>query len=264
MNSSVRYQLMQGQTGDLPSDRIESRKKDGFRSIVHHYLHPCGSLQSPDVPAFTSDNTALHLVILDVEDSYGILDGRLRSNTLYCVYDYTLGLLAGIHTGFVHNIIDIGHGLGLGLLLHGLHKHLLGLRRRHARYILYFLNRLPVQFVILLCLAVDYLDLSLEILADTVILRLLALKLGILLLHLHLTLLELVLSLLNLGILLIDVALMLTLELKEFLLCLENLLFLDILSFLLRRLDYLGRLLLTGVINDQQRQDDSYCCHYCQ
>ena len=67
MDTSVLYQLMQGQTSDLTTNRVESRKNDSLRRIIHHDLNTGSGLQSTDITSLTTDDTAFDLVRFNME-----------------------------------------------------------------------------------------------------------------------------------------------------------------------------------------------------
>ena len=186
-----------------------------------------------------------------MEYCYSILNGCLRCNTLNGI-DYNPFCLFGCSkTGFIHHIVDIGHSLCTRLSFHTLYKLLFGLSCRHPCDALYLLDSLYTELLVLIRLFVYYIQLVLQILSDTVSLFLLLLNFRCLLVDLHLTLFEFVLKLLDLEILFVYLFLMLRFELKEFLLCLENLVFLDILPLNFSVTDDLTALLLQNNISDK-------------
>ena len=68
VNTSVLHQLMQSQAGYLTTYGIESGKRDGFRGIVYDDFYARCCFQCTDVTSFTTDDTAFHFIILDVEN----------------------------------------------------------------------------------------------------------------------------------------------------------------------------------------------------
>ena len=67
VNPSVHNQLFNRDPRDFPADRIERRHDHGFRRIVDNQVDACCGFQRPDVPAFTADDPALHVVIRQVD-----------------------------------------------------------------------------------------------------------------------------------------------------------------------------------------------------
>ena len=123
--------------------------------------------------------------------SHRVFDGGLGGKTLYRLYDDALGLFVGGHLGLVHNVVYIGGGSSLGLVLETLDELLLGLFARQARDVLESLLSRAAQTVKLLATYFESLALSLYLAA-----RLLDFVAGLgvfalLLIELRLTLLEL-------------------------------------------------------------------------
>ena len=117
MNTSISYQLMQGQTADFTSNGVESTDNNSLWGIIYYNLNTCSSLQGTNVTTFTTNDTALYLVVLDMENSYTVLNSRFCCHTLDGLYDNSLSLLVGSHLGIIHNLVDIGSSTCLGLIL---------------------------------------------------------------------------------------------------------------------------------------------------
>ena len=77
VNTTVLHQLMQGQASYLTTHGVESRKSDRFWGIVYDDLHTGSSFERTDITSFTTDDTTFHFVILDMEHTDTILNGRL-------------------------------------------------------------------------------------------------------------------------------------------------------------------------------------------
>ena len=127
MDAPVDDELVQREPGHLPADGVEGREQDGVGGVVHDYLDSGGRLEGPNVPSLASDDASLDLVVLDGEGGHGILDGRFGGGALYGVDDNALGLACGVQPGFVHGVVDVGLGFGVGLGLEIVDQHLLGL-----------------------------------------------------------------------------------------------------------------------------------------
>lgn len=127
MYTSVSYKLMQGKSANLTANWVECRDNNSFRSVVNNNLHASCSLKSTYVSTLTTDDTSLHLIILDMEHAYRILNSCLGSNTLYCLNDNLLSLSVGIELGIVHNLVDVRSCISASLILKAFHKAILGL-----------------------------------------------------------------------------------------------------------------------------------------
>lgn len=65
--TSVSNKLMQSKTANLTTNRIKSRYYDSLGCIINNNLNTCGSFKSTDVTSFTSDDTTLNLVVINME-----------------------------------------------------------------------------------------------------------------------------------------------------------------------------------------------------
>src|SRR5690554_1727172 len=85
VDTSVSYKLMKCKTGNFPAHRIECRKDNCLRSIIDNNLNSCSSLKSPDITTFTTNDTPLNLIRINVEDSNSIFNCSFGCNTLYSI-----------------------------------------------------------------------------------------------------------------------------------------------------------------------------------
>ena len=116
MYASVGDELVECQTANFASYRIKGRDNNGFWSVVHYDFYSGCSFESTDVASFASDNASFHFVVVNVENSYAVFDGRFRSNALNGLYDDALGFLGCSHLGIVHDLVDVALGVGLSLI----------------------------------------------------------------------------------------------------------------------------------------------------
>ena len=58
MDTSVLHQLMQSQTSDLTTNRVESRKNDSLRRIVNNNLYTCSGLKGTNVTSLTTNDSS--------------------------------------------------------------------------------------------------------------------------------------------------------------------------------------------------------------
>ena len=117
MDATVGNELMQCQSANLTADGIEGADDDGFRRVVHHKFHAGGCFQGADVTSFASDNTTFYFVVINVEHCDGILHCGFSGHTLYGLDDDAFGFLVGVDARFVHDFVDVGGSVGLGLVL---------------------------------------------------------------------------------------------------------------------------------------------------
>ena len=228
VDTAVDYELMQGEPCNLAPHRVECGQQNGVRSVVHHDFHTCGSLQGPDVPSFTSDDTAFDLVVFDRECSHCILDGSLGGCPLDGGDYYPFSLFCSIQAGVVHGVVDISLGLASRLCLHVLHEDVLGLCRRQSGNAFDLLVGLLPEGLIFFGLPLEILLLGLDSGLCVLEFGHLPLEFLVLLVETVLLLPDAVLGVLYLGVFLVYLLLMFALELEIFLLGLKDFLFLDV------------------------------------
>ena len=239
MDTSVADELMERQTTYLTAHRVEAADDDGLRCIVDDNLHAGSSLKGSDVTALTTDDTALHLVIINMEHADRVLNGRLSGYTLDGLDDNLTGLLVGVELSLVHDLIDIAGSGSLGLVLQRLDETSLGIGSAETRHLFEHLTLLLLHFLQFLGLDSKQALLIVYALLLVVELVLLATQLFLALVEGEFTLLQLVLALLHQLVALLHLFLQLTLLVKEFLLHLEQFLLFDDFSLFLGRVDHL-------------------------
>ena len=67
MDTAIAHQLMKGQTAALTTHGIEARDNDGLGGVIHYDFHTCSGLKGTDITSLTTDDTAFHLIIIDME-----------------------------------------------------------------------------------------------------------------------------------------------------------------------------------------------------
>ena len=237
MDASVGHELVQREPGDFAANGIESRQNDRLGRVVDDDFDAGSCLQRPDIAALAADDAAFHLVAVDVEYRDRVLYRRLGGHALDRLHDDFLGFLAGGHLGLLHDFVDVGHRLGLGLGLHVLDQDVLRLLAAQSADLLEPDVLLLDHAVELLLAPLDALKLRVEMLAGRVDLLGLLRKLLLLGEQVALDLLGALLALRYFLVPLVDRAVVLALELNELFLGLENPLLLDHFSFGLRLLD---------------------------
>ena len=115
--TSIGNKLVKSQSANLTTYRVKARNHDGFRCVVNNNLNATGSLKRPDVASLTTNNTSLHLIIIDMEDANRIFNCRLRSHALNGLYNDLLCLLISIELSLVHDLIDIALSICASLVL---------------------------------------------------------------------------------------------------------------------------------------------------
>jgi len=70
MDPAIGNQLVKCQPCNLPSDRVKTRKYNGLGRIIDNYFNPGGRFKGPDVPSLAPDDTALDLIVIDVENGH--------------------------------------------------------------------------------------------------------------------------------------------------------------------------------------------------
>ena len=147
VNTTVGHQLVKGKACNLTAHRIKTGKNDGFRSIVHNDFNTCSGFQSTDITSFATDDAALDFIAVNMENGYGIFDGRFRCHTLNGLNHNSFGFLIGCKFGFVHDVVDIGSSLSLGFVLQRFNEFFLGFFSRKTRNMLQHFLCLLVHLV---------------------------------------------------------------------------------------------------------------------
>ena len=269
MDTAIGYKLMERKTANLTTDGVEGANDNSLWSVVNNNLHTCGCLKSPDVTTFTTDDTTLYLVVLYMEHTYTILNGSLGSNTLDGLDDNLSGICISIELSFVHNLVNITLGICLSLVLHRLHKTLLGLLCTQSGEFLELLALLELHFLQFLLLNGDKLLLILDTHLLIVEVVLTTTQLLLTLVERHLALLKAVLTLLDMLVAHLHFLLEFALLIKEFLLHLEQLLFFHHIGFLLGSLNHLIILPLQDIPENEvsaytAQYEGCYGNYYCQ
>lgn len=116
VDASVGNQLMQCQTGYFATHRVEAGEHDCLRGIVHNDFNSCGSLESADVATFTTNDTSLDLIRVNLKHGHRVFYGCFGGNTLNGLNHNAFGFLVGRQFGLIHYVVDIALSGGLGLI----------------------------------------------------------------------------------------------------------------------------------------------------
>ena len=217
VDAAVGYELVECQSRDFAAHGVESREDDGFGGIVDDDLDAGCGFQRADVAAFATDDAALDLVALDVEDGYGILDGCFRRNALDRGHDDSFGLFRGGHLGLLDGFVDIGGGFGLGFGLHVLHEDVLGLFGAHSGDLFEAHVLFAAHLVDLLLFVFEDLQLVLHLLLDPVVFADLVIQFAFLVLEVLFDLFGALFALVELLVAFVDLPVVFAFELDEFL-----------------------------------------------
>ena len=147
MDTTIADELMKSQTANLTTDRIETRDNDSLRGVINHNLNACCCLEGTDVTTFTTDNTTLHLIVVDMEHTDGVLNGCLSSYTLNRLDNDLLGLGIGIEFCLIHNLVDVTGCGSLSLVFHRLYESGLGILSTQSRYLFEHLALLELHLL---------------------------------------------------------------------------------------------------------------------
>jgi hypothetical protein len=63
LDAAVADQLLEGQAGHLPADRVETGEDDRLGGVVDDEVRAGGGLEGPDVAPLTPDDAAFHVLV---------------------------------------------------------------------------------------------------------------------------------------------------------------------------------------------------------
>ena len=236
MDTTIAYQLMEGQTTSFTTDGVEGRDNNGLRRIVYNNFHTTGSLQCTDVTSLTTNNTTFHIIVIDMEDTDRVFYSSLCCYTLDGLDDNLLCLCIGIEFSLIHYLVDITGSSRLCLILHGFNQTCLCILSTQAGYFLQLLTFLHLHLLQFLILDGKQFLLVIDTCLQVVKFVFTTTKFFLTLIKGNLTLLQTVLTLLNLLVTLLYLLLQLAFLVKELLLDLKEFLFLNHFGFLFGRL----------------------------
>jgi hypothetical protein len=228
VDPSVCHQALQRKTCDLTAQRIEGRKHDGLRGVVHHQIDTCGGFDGPDIPSLATDDLTFDLVSLQIKDGDRVLNGLFCSCALDGLNDDLAGFLVGALLCIFDDLLLQGEGLGLHLLFEAFQQ--LGFSLLCGETCDLF-EPADVLFLVLLqfrAFLIDDFDLAVQLFLDAVVLFGLLLEALRLLVDRLFLLFDPVFRVGDFSVPFIYLALVLRLELDEFLLRFQHALLLDV------------------------------------
>lgn len=110
----------------LAANRVECRKHDSFRGVIHYDFNTCCCFQSTDVTSFTTDDATFDFIGFDMEYGDRVFDSCFCSNSLNGLDNDSFGFLVGCQLGIVHDIINVRSSLCFGFLLQRVHQTFFG------------------------------------------------------------------------------------------------------------------------------------------
>ena len=105
VNTTIRYQSLQTESGNLPAKGIERRKNNGFRCIVYNQVNASSSLNGPDISTLPTNDLTLNFIRFQIEYGNGIFYGYFGSRALYRLNHNLTGLFIGLHTSIFNNFL---------------------------------------------------------------------------------------------------------------------------------------------------------------
>ena len=132
VDSAVCHKLVEGEASDFTAYGVKAGEHYRFRSIINDDFNTCSSLKSTDITSFATDDATFYFVGINMEDGHGVFNSRFCGNTLDRLDNYSFCFLVCSHFCFVHNIVDIRSGSGLGLIFERLYEFVLRFLGRKA------------------------------------------------------------------------------------------------------------------------------------
>ena len=118
VDAAVGDKLFQGQAGNLPADGVKAGQGDGFGRVIDDQVHAGERLQRADITALAADDAALHFVIGQGHHRNGGLAGVVGGAPLDGGGDDLAGAAVGFVLQLALDLLQLGHGIVLGLGLH--------------------------------------------------------------------------------------------------------------------------------------------------
>ena len=234
VNPTVRHELVQSESCNLPPHRIEAAEDDGFWGVVHDELDTRRCLEGPNVPSFTTDDPPLDVIVGDVEDRHAVFDRVLRRHALDGLDDDFLRVLVRLELRLVHDFLDLLLSEDFRVLNDLLFQGSLCLIGAHAADFLEQFHALDPVFLEFFAFRIEGFEPLLDFLFLTLQLTLAVFDAVLVLLEVVLLVPNFVLAALHFRCTFLRLSSVLFLHGEELFLRLENLLLLDVFPFLFR------------------------------
>jgi len=117
VDAAVQHKPLQGEPGDLATDRIEAGKQHRLRRVVDDEVDSGDGLEGPDIAALPADDAALHLVPGQMQHRDHGLAGLLGRHPLDGQRDDLARSLVAFGPGLVLDVPDDERRFAFGLVL---------------------------------------------------------------------------------------------------------------------------------------------------
>jgi len=133
MNPSVGDQAFQCDAGHLAANRFKAGKRDRFRRVVNNQVNAGQCFQCADIPAFTTDDAALHFIVRQRNNGDGRLRNMIRGAALNRKRNNLTRTLVGFFFGLLLHVHDFDCFFVLQLVFQVFEQVILRLIRRKTR-----------------------------------------------------------------------------------------------------------------------------------
>jgi hypothetical protein len=147
MDAPVGHQLLQRQSRDFASHRIEARHHHRVRRVVDDHVDARGELERTDVATLASDDPAFHFVVGQRYRRHADFGRVLGGNALHGERDDFLRLALGVSSRGLANLPDSVCRLGLCFLGETAHQFRFRITRGHTGQLLETSTLLGDEFV---------------------------------------------------------------------------------------------------------------------
>ena len=258
MDTSVLYQLVQCQTGNLAANRVKAGKNDRFGGIVDNDLNTGSCFQGTDVTAFTSNDTSFDLIRFDMEYGNGVFDSSFSRYTLDRLDNDLLCFFISRHLRFFHDLIDIRSCFRFGFVFQRFDQAFFRLIGRKSGKGFQLLDLPLMKFFQILFSSIHQFQLSSQIFFHRINLAVFTLQIFLTLVECQFTLFQLTFGRLDLCVPCRYLFFQIRFQMKEFFLYFQQFVFLDHFRFLLGFPQYGIVPRLQKKTHAQPRQQPSY------
>src|SRR5258705_2900302 len=126
VDAAIGDELLERQSRDLATDRIEARHHHRVRRVVDDHIDSCRQLEGANVPAFATDDASLHFIVGERYCRHCSLDALLCRDTLDRQRDDLFRLALCVPLGRLAYLADAVGGVGVRLFFHAMNELRLG------------------------------------------------------------------------------------------------------------------------------------------